>query len=262
MSSSSLTETITNINRDSGLSHNQMAYRLALMMEKFPPSSIQATPVLDSTARANIISEMRNTLSLSHNAQTTEEYRRSLKDKYLQEYRQKFGLGQAQTPLANNSTRVNNLIDERKKTFLRQMLQSKGRKLHEVDSPQPTKESENHEVAKKSLIPALMKIIVTRGQDTTDGRVYDGKAYRLQLLMQQGMQLLSVWRKNSNQSAFTAQKDDNSVDYKVTHNDLSNEETDKLINFDQKQRQQEQSPPQSQPQPEQNNPSLDGPEMD
>ncbi|MBD2505530.1 hypothetical protein [Anabaena azotica] len=261
MSSSLVSETITTINRDSGLSHNQMAYRLALMMEKFPPSSIQSTPVLDSAKRDNIISEMRNTLSLSHNAQTTEEYRRSLKDKYLQEYRQKFGLTQTEKTPLNNSTRVENLVNERKKTFLQQMLQSKGRKLHEVDSQQPTKESQNHEVVKKSLIPALMKIIVTRGIDTTDGRVYDGKAYRLQLLMQQGMQLLSVWRKNSNQSAFTAQKDDNSVDYKVTHNDLSNEETDKLINFDQKQRQQEQSqPPQSQPQQQQTSP--DGPEMD
>lgn len=267
MSSSSVTETITTINRDSGLSHNQLAYRLALMMEKFPPSSIQSTPVLDSAKRDNIISEMRNTLSLSHNAQTTEEYRRSLKEKYLQEYAQKFGLNKAEkTTQINNSTRVENLINERKKTFLQQILQSKERKLHEVANQQPSPvESEQNQAAKKSLIPALTNIIETKGKDTIGGggRIYEGIAYRLHLLMTEGMQRLNVWRKSDNQSAFSAYKIDGEEEYNIIHNHLDSQETQKLINFDIRQRQQQQQP-QSQPQsqPEQNNQTLDGPEMD
>ncbi|MBD2504999.1 hypothetical protein [Anabaena azotica] len=258
-----VTETITTINRDSGLSHNQMAYRLALMMEKYPPqASIQPNPVLDTKERDNIITEMRNTLSLSQNAQTTEEYRRSLKDKYLQEYRQKFSLVQAEKTPLNNSTRVDKLVAERKKTFLEKMLQSKGRNLPLVNRQQPTPvESEQNQTAKKSLIPALMNIIVTRGIDTNDGRVYEGNFYRLHLLMRQGMQRLNVWRKSDNQSAFSAYKVDGKEEYKVIHNNLSPQETQKLINFNIKQREQ-QSQPQPQPQPEQNNQSLDGPEMD
>ncbi|HEY9803854.1 MAG TPA: hypothetical protein V6D25_26160 [Leptolyngbyaceae cyanobacterium] len=263
MQSTSLMETISTINRDSGLSHNQMAYRLALMMEKIPPSSIQSTPVLDSAKRDNIISEMRNTLSLSHNAQTTEDYRRSLKEKYLKEYTQKFALAQAEKTPIFNSTRVENLIAERKKTFLEQMLQAKERKLPPSDRQQPTPvESEQNQAAKKSLIPALMNIVMTKGQDTVGGRIYEGIAYRLQLLMREGMQRLTVWRKSDNQSAFSAYKADGKEEYKIIHNHLDPQETQKLINFDtrvQQQQQQSSPPPQ---QPEQNNQSPEGPEMD
>ncbi|BAZ33817.1 hypothetical protein NIES4074_63310 (plasmid) [Cylindrospermum sp. NIES-4074] len=255
MQSSSVVETITTINRDSGLSNNQMAYRLALMIEKLPPSpSIQSTPALDTTERENIINEMRNTLSLTQNTKSTEDYRRSLQEKYYQEYEEKFGLGQPEkTPDMHNSTKVENLIAERKKTFLQQILQTKERKLPLVDSQQsPQVNSENHEAVKKSLIPALMNIIVARGQDTVGGRVYEGIAYRLQLLMREGMQRLSVWRKSDNQSAFSAYKADSSEEYKVIHNHLSTEETQKLINFDTRQQQQ----------PQQQERSHDGPELD
>lgn len=233
MQSSSVAQTITTINRDSGFSDNQMAYRLALMMEKYPLSqSIHSTPALDTTERENLIHQMRNTLDLSQNAQTTEEYRLSLKQKYYQEYAQKLGLDQADS-IEDNNSRVENLVNERKKTFLDQILQSQGRKLPLVEHQKPSpKETENNEVVKKSLIPALMNIIVTKGQDTIGGRVYEGMAYQLNLLMREGMQRLTVWRKSDNQSAFSAYKVDAKEEYKVIHNHLSPQETQKLINFD------------------------------
>lgn len=257
MQSSSVAETITIINRNSGFSDNQMAYRLALMMEKHPPSP-SITPALDPTQRENIIGEVRNTLSLTQNAQSTEDYRQSLKEKYYQEYTQKFGLNKSEeTPdIEDNSTRVEDLINEKKKTFLQQILETKGRKLPFVDSQQSKSlESENDEVAKKSLIPALMNIIVTKGQDTIGGRVYEGMAYQLNLLMREGMQRLTVWRKSDNQSAFSAYKVDDNDEYKVIHNHLSPQETQKLINFDIRVQQQ-------QPQQQQNERSSDGPELD
>lgn len=258
MQSSSVAQTITIINRNSGFSDNQMAYRLALMMEKHPPSP-SITPALDPTQRKNIISDVRNTLSVSQNAQTTEEYRLELKQKYYQEYAQKFSLNKSEeTPDIDNSTRVEDLIDEKKKTFLQQILKTKGRKLPFVDSQQSKSvETENNEVVKKSLIPALMNIIVTKGQDTIGGRVYEGMAYQLNLLMREGMQRLTVWRKSDNQSAFSAYKAGVSEEYKVIQNNLSPQETQKLIEFDQKQRQQQQLPQQ-----QQNEQSPDGPELD
>ncbi|MCL6755204.1 hypothetical protein KBT16_31225 [Nostoc sp. CCCryo 231-06] len=259
MQSSSVAQTITIINRNSGFSDNQMAYRLALMMEKYPPlsQSIHSTPALDTTGRENLIHQMRNTLSVSQNAQTTEEYRRSLKQKYYQEYVQKFGLSQTeQIPDMDNSTRVENLIAERKKTFLEQILQSQGRKLPLVDyQTSKPKESENHEAAKKSLIPALMNILMTKGQDTVSGRIYEGISYRLNLLMREGMQRLTVWRKSDNQSAFSAYKVDGKEEYNIINNHLSPQETQKLINFDIRQQQEQQ-------QPQQNERSPDGPELD
>ncbi|MDZ8066217.1 MAG: hypothetical protein RMY64_11350 [Nostoc sp. DedQUE08] len=260
MQSSSVAETITIINRNSGFSDNQLAYRLALMMEKHPPSP-SITPALDPTQRENIIGEVRNTLSVSRNAQSTEDYRQSLKEKYYQEYAQKFGLNKSEeTPDTDNSTRVEDLINEKKKTFLQQILETKGRKLPFVDSQQSKSvETENNQVIKKSLIPALMNIIVTKGQDTIGGRVYEGMAYQLNLLMREGMQRLTVWRKSDNQSAFSAYKVDDKEEYKVIHNHLSPQETQKLINFDIRvQQQQQQRPPQQQ----QNERSPDGPELD
>lgn len=126
-----VSSSITTINRDSGLSDNQLAYRLALMMEKYPPSpSITPTPALDTTERESIMAEMRNTLSLTQNAQSAEDYRQSLKEKYLKEYAQKFGLNKSeQTTDISKSTRVENLIAQKKKTFLQEILQSKERKL-------------------------------------------------------------------------------------------------------------------------------------
>lgn len=264
MQSSSVSQTISLINRDSGFSDNQMAYRLALMMEKYPPSpQIQSIPTLDITERENLIDEVRNTLSVSQNAQTTEDYRRTLKEKYLKEYAQKFGLNKPeQTPDMDNSTRVANLIAEKKKTFLQEILQSKERKLPLVNNQTSIpKESENHEAAKKSLIPALMNILVTKGQDTIGGRIYEGISYRLNLLMREGMQRLVVWRKSDNQPAFSAYKVDGKKEYKILHNNLSPEETQKLINFDMRVQQQQQQLPLP-PQQQQNDRSPDAPELE
>ncbi|ABA24740.1 conserved hypothetical protein (plasmid) [Trichormus variabilis ATCC 29413] len=263
MQSNLVSETITTINRDSGLSQNQMAYRLALMMERYPPSSIQSTPALDPTERSNIMAEMKNTLSLSHNARSNEDYRQSLKEKYLKEYAQKFGLNKPeQIPNMDNSTRVKNLIAEKKKTFLQEILQSKERKLPLVNNQTFTpKDNENHEEAKKSLIPALMNILVTKGQDTVGGRIYEGISYRLNLMMREGMQRLVIWRKSDNQSAFSAYKVDAKEEYKILHNNLSPEETQKLINFDMRVQQQQQQLP-SPPQQQQNDRSPDGPELE
>lgn len=267
MQSSSVVETISSINnRNSGYSDNQLAYRLALMMEKFPPSEIP-TPVLDTQERSHIIVQMRNTLSISQNAQSTEDYRRSLKEKYLKEYNQKFGLSQGkgeQTPSISNSTRVENLIAEKKKKFLQEILETKGRKLPLTSHQQPTPvESEQNEAAKKSLIPALMNILMTKGQDTVAGRVYEGISYRLNLLIREGVQRLSVWRKSDNQTAFSAYKVDGKEEYNVIQNNLSAEETQKLINFENRQRQQSQS---QQPQPfqqqEQSPQNDNGPSME
>ncbi|WP_414756335.1 hypothetical protein [Anabaena sp. CCY 9910] len=256
-----VSSSITIINRDSGLSDNQLAYRLALMMEKYPPSpSITPTPALDTTERESIMAEMRNTLSLTQNAQSAEDYRQSLKEKYLKEYAQKFGLNKPeQTTDISKSTRVENLIAQKKKTFLQEILQSKERKLPFVDHQTSTpKQSENHEVAKKSLIPALMNILMTKGQDTIGGRIYEGISYRLNLMMREGMQRLTVWRKSDNQTAFSAYKVDSKEEYNVVHNNLSPQETQKLINFDMRQQQQQKSPPQQQ----QNDHSSDGPELE
>jgi hypothetical protein len=263
MQSNLVSETITTINHDSGLSDNQLAYKLALMMEKYPPSP-SITPALDTTERESIMAEMRNTLSLSQNAQSTEDYRQSLKEKYLKEYTQKFGLAQAEKTQLDNSTRVKNLIAEKKKTFLQEILQSQERKLPLVDNQTSTpKNNENHEEAKKSLIPALMNILVTKGQDTIGGRIYEGISYRLHLMMREGMQRLLVWRKSDNQTAFSAYKVDGKEEYNVVHNNLSPEETQKLINFDMRQQQQQQQQqPLSPPQQQQNDRSPDGPELE
>ena len=100
-----------------------------------------------------------------------------------------------------------------------------------------------------------MNIIVTKGQDTIGGRVYEGMAYQLNLLMREGMQRLTVWRKSDNQSAFSAYKVDAKEEYKVIHNHLSPQEIQKLINFDIRVQQQQQQPPQKEQSP-------DGPELD
>ncbi|MBD2535875.1 hypothetical protein H6G97_43705, partial [Nostoc flagelliforme FACHB-838] len=87
--------------------------------------------------------------------------------------------------------------------------------------------------------------------------VYEGMAYQLNLLMREGMQRLTVWRKSDNQSAFSAYKVEEEEGYKVIHNHLSPQEIQKLINFDTRV-QQQQSPSQQQ----QNEQSPDGPELD
>lgn len=193
-SSNSLQETVSTINRDSGISNNMMAYRLALIMEKHS-SQLQSTTTLDASERENLQGELRT--ALSQKAQSTEDYRQNLKQKYYTEYLEKFGVTQQSSvaPQQDNSTRVENLIADKKKTFLQQIFESGEQKLplgQRVKTPDIVPEvipKENNvspvidELAEKSLIKAVMRTVMTMGKDTEQGRIYEGIAYRLQLFI-------------------------------------------------------------------------------
>lgn len=253
-SSNSLQETVSNINCDSGISNNMMAYRLALFLEKHPPS-LQSTTTLDASERENLQSELRTTLS--QNLQNIENYRQNLKQKYYTEYLEKFAVTQQSsvTSQPDNSVRVENLIAQKKNTFLQQIFESGvqklplGQRVSKEEKEQRTgsqaqkninKSRENNvspaiNIAEKSLIKAVMRTVMTMGKDTEQGRIYEGIAYRLQLFIKEGMQLLSVHRKTGNpETAFTAYKDD-SNEFKITQNNLSYSETNRLIAFDKQQ---------------------------
>ena len=259
-SSNSLQQIISTINRDSGISNNMMAYRLALIMEKHS-SQLQSITTLDASKRENLQGEMKT--ALSQNTQSTEDYRQNLKQKYYAQYLDKFGVTQ-ESPIApqqDNSTRVENLIAQKKQTFLQKMFEAGqhelplGQKSSSVDnSINKTPETIQHEnnissgigkLAEKSLIIAVMRTVMTMGKDTENqGRIYEGIAYRLQLFIKEGMQLLTVNRKTDNpETAFTAYKDD-SNEFQITQNNLSHSEANRLIAFD-KQQTEFQSKPQS-----------------
>lgn len=250
-SSNSLQQTVSTINRDSGISNNMMAYRLALIMEKYS-SQLESITTLDASERENLQGEMRT--ALSKNAQSTEDYRQNLKQKYYAQYLDKFGVTQ-ESPIASqqdNSTRVENLITQKKQTFLQKMFEAGKHELplgqkfisvsNSINKTPETIQPENNissgigKLAEKSLITAVMRTVMTMGKDTENqGRIYEGIAYRLQLLMKEGMQLLSVHRKTGNpETAFTAYKDD-SNEFKITQNNLSYSETNRLIAFDKQQ---------------------------
>ncbi|MBE8989571.1 hypothetical protein [Nostoc sp. LEGE 12450] len=257
-SSNSLQETVSNINRDSGISNNMMAYRLALFLEKHPPS-LQSTTTLDASERENLQSELRTTLS--QNLQNIENYRQNLKQKYYTEYLEKFAVIQQSSVISqpDNSARVENLIAQKKNTFLQQIFESGvqklplGQRVSKEEKEQRTgsqaqkninKFRENNvspaiNIAEKSLIKAVMRTVMTMGKDTEQGRIYEGIAYRLQLFIKEGMQLLSVHRKTGNpETAFTAYKDD-SNEFQITQNNLSYSETNRLIAFDKQQTRQQ-----------------------
>lgn len=253
-SSNSIQETVSTINRDSGISNNMMAYRLALIIDK-RSSQLQSTTILDASERENLQGELRT--ALSQNAQNLEDYRQNLKQKYYTEYLDKFGITQELSipPQSDNSTRVENLIADKKKTFMQQIFESGAQKLplgQRVKTPDIVPEvipKENNvsqvpdELAEKSLIKAVMRTVMTMGKDTENqGRIYEGMAYRLQLFIKEGIQLLSVNRKTGNpETAFTAYKDD-SNEFAVTQNNLSHEETNRLITFDKQQTVQQPKP--------------------
>lgn len=254
-SSNSLQETVSTINRDSGISNNMMAYRLALIMEKHS-SQLQSITTLDASERENLQGEMKTVLS--QNAQSTEDYRQNLRQKYYTEYLNKFAVTQQSsiTSQPDNSARVENLIAQKKNTFLQQIFESGVQKLplgqrvskDEREQEALSKEENNinksrennvspaiDKIAEKSLIKAVMRTVMTMGKDTEQGRIYEGIAYRLQLFIKEGMQLLSVHRKTGNpETAFTAYKDD-SNEFQITQNNLSHLETNRLIAFDKQQ---------------------------
>ncbi|MFN6568197.1 hypothetical protein [Dendronalium sp. ChiSLP03b] len=250
-SSTSTISSIRAVNRDSGLSNNIMVYRLALLLEQHP-FPLQSTTTLLTTERESLIAQLQTTLS--QNALTVEDYRQTLKNKYYEEYLNKFG--GVQQSQQDNSSRVGNLIEKKKQTFLQQMFSAGQHNLpleqssnyqssdkdKEVIQPEPSSTQEN-ETLKQSLIPAVMNTIMTMGKDTTNtGRVYNGIVYRLQLLFKEDIQFLNVNRKTDppNAIAFSAYKDE-SNEFKITENNLSHPETLRIIAFDKQQRQQSQA---------------------
>ena len=231
MQSTDVRESIASINRNSGISNNMMAYRLALMMEKVPQSTVQSPIELDSQSRQNLEDKLRNILTTS--TQNIEDYRLQLKNKYLAEYSQKFGVTQSETPVTeqpNNFSRVENLITQRKHIFLQSMI-AQGSKANLTPLTSP---NEGDEFSKKALIPAVVQTIIAKGQDTkNEGRVYEGVFYRLQLLIKEGIQFINVNRKTqSNQKAFAAYKD-HTNEFTITSNNLSTEEAQKIVAFNQ-----------------------------
>lgn len=250
-SSNLLQETVSTINRDSGISNNMMAYRLALIMDKHS-SQLQSTTTLDASERENLQGELRT--ALSQKAHNIENHRQNLKQKYYAEYLEKFGVTQqlSVAPQQDNSTRVENLITQKKQTFLQKMFEAGQHELplgqksisvsNSINKTPETIQPENNissgigKLAEKYLITAVMRTVMTMGKDTENqGRIYEGIAYRLQLFLKEGMQLLSVNRKTGNlETAFTAYKDD-SNEFQITQNNLSHEEANRLIAFDKQQ---------------------------
>jgi hypothetical protein len=239
MQSTDVRETIASINRGSGISNNMMAYRLALMMERVPQTTVQSPIELDSQLRQNLEDNLRSILTKS--TQNTEDYRQQLKNKYLAEYSQKFGVTQTEEPLTeqpNNFSRVENLITQRKHIFLQQMIAQRESNANLTPSTpanqEVNKQYQGDDFSKKSLIPAVVQTIIAKGQDTkNEGRVYEGVLYRLQLLIQEGIQFINVNRKTqSNQNAFAAYKD-HTNEFTITSNNLSTEEAQKIVAFNQ-----------------------------
>ncbi|MBD2511195.1 hypothetical protein H6G91_28750 [Nostoc muscorum FACHB-395] len=238
MQSTDVRETIASINRNSGISNNMMAYRLALMMEKVP-HPVQSPVELDSQSRQNLEDKLRNILTKS--TQNIEDYRLQLKNQYLAEYSQRFGVTQSETPVTeqpNNFSRVENLITQRKHIFLQQMMAQRESNANLTPSTpanqEVNKQHQGDDFSKKSLIPAVVQTIIAKGQDTkNEGRVYEGVLYRLQLLIKEGIQFININRKTqSNQKAFAAYKD-HTNEFTITSNNLSNEEAQKIVAFNQ-----------------------------
>ncbi|MCC5612235.1 hypothetical protein LC612_37330 [Nostoc sp. CHAB 5834] len=239
MQSTDVRETIASINRGSGISDNMMAYRLALMMERVPQTTVQSPIELDSQSRQNIEDNLRNILTKS--TQNTEDYRQQLKNKYLAEYSQKFGGSQNEKTVPeqpNNFSRVENIITQRKHIFLQQMMAQRELNANLTPSTpanqEVNKQHQGDDFSKKSLIPAVVQTIIAKGQDTkNEGRVYEGVIYRLQLLIKEGIQFINVNRKTqSNQKAFAAYKD-HTNEFTITSNNLSTEEAQKIVAFNQ-----------------------------
>jgi len=239
MQSTDVRETIASINRGSGISNNMMAYRLALMMERVPQSTVQSPIELDSQSRQNLEDNLRGILTKS--TQNIEDYRQQLKNQYLAEYSQKFGVAQREktvTEQPNNFSIVENLITQRKHIFLQQMMAQGESNANSTPSTpanqEVNKQHQGDDFSKKSLIPAVVQTIIAKGQDTkNEGRVYEGVLYRLQLLIKEGIQFINVNRKNeSNQKAFAAYKD-HTNEFTITSNNLSTEEAQKIVAFNQ-----------------------------
>lgn len=227
-------ETINSINRVRGISNNMMAYRLSKIMQQAPKS----TPLIteNQTLRQERQEELSKLLSKSSTNQNLEDFRQNLKNRYYSEYLSKFEakLG-VESQKKDTPTRVERLIAEKKSQFL-QMQESKleekpdhnqSQAIPEIDSSLP----EQSQVTNKLLIPAMMGLVVAKGQNTDERtRLYEGVRYKLQLLMKEGMQFLSINRKDRKpEKAFSAYKNDQDSQFNILENNLTDEETQGII---------------------------------
>jgi hypothetical protein len=238
----SVIEKINSINTG-GISNNMMAYKLSLIMQQAKDKSI--TPTTNQETPQEHQQELTKLLSKSNHTHNIEEFRRKLKDKYYSEYLTKFESKlNTQPQEQDTSTRIERLIAEKKAQFL-PLQQSKLEALFEQPEQQPkqitstpdipstqyTHSPEQDETAKKFLIPAIMGIIVSHGQTADDdkSRIYEGVKYRLQLLIKEGMQFLSINRQDNNPGkAFSAYKDGNN-EFRILENNLTTQETQDLL---------------------------------
>ncbi|MCC2692819.1 hypothetical protein [Nodularia sp. LEGE 04288] len=230
-------ETINSINRVRGVSNNMMAYRLSLIMQQAKENS---TPLAteNQALPQERQEELTKLLSKSPTTQNLEDFRQKLKNRYYLEYLSKFEakLG-VELQKQDTPTRVERLIAEKKSQFL-QMQQSK---LEEKPDHNQSKASpkiysslpEQSEATNKLLIPAMMGLIVAKGQNTdARTRIYEGVRYKLQLLMKEGKQFLSINRKDRKpEKAFNAYKNDKNSQFKILENNLTEQETHGIIEF-------------------------------
>jgi hypothetical protein len=237
----SVIETINSINSGSGISNNMMAYKLSLIMQQAKDQPVLAE---DNQTSQEQKQELTKLLSKSNHTHNIEEFRRNLKNKYYLEYLTKFESKLNTQPQEQDaSTRIEKLIAEKKSQFL-PLQQSKLEALFEPEQPptpstatpeisstQYTHSPEKDETAKKFLIPAIMGIIVSHGQTADDdkSRVFEGVKFRLQLLIKEGMQFLSINRQDkSPEKAFNAYKDGNN-EFRILENNLTTQETQDLL---------------------------------
>ncbi|GEM_PF-1444925 len=253
-SQSLIRETIASVNRDSGVTNNMMAYRLSIVIEA---SGIKASGAsikpIDEQQRQNSQSDLRRILTT--NTQGIEQYRQDLKQKYLSEYLTNFGATFDATQQSQEmkpvevSSRVDELIASRKDAFIQKIIESskevkptsissvnKSDVNRQPEAVQPDKSrlSQPDEVTKKTLIPAVLETIIAKGENTPNGRSYEGVFYKLQLLIEKGKQLVNIERKNEQngeREAFLAYKDSTNNEFTITKNNLSSEEVQTLITF-------------------------------
>jgi hypothetical protein len=250
-SQSLIRETIASVNRDSGVTNNMMAYRLSIVIEA-SGASIKPNAIIDEQQRQNSQSELRKILTT--NTQGIEQYRQDLKQKYLSEYLTNFGATfdatqQSQEMKPVEVSRVDKLIASRKDAFIQEIIESskevKPTSISSVNKsdvnrqPEAVQADKSHlsqpdEVTKKTLIPAVLETIIAKGENTPNGRSYEGVFYKLQLLIEKGKQLVNIERKNDQngeREAFLAYKDSTNNEFTITKNNLSPEEVQTLITF-------------------------------
>ncbi|MBE9052761.1 hypothetical protein IQ243_20500 [Nostocales cyanobacterium LEGE 11386] len=236
----SVIEKISSINR-SGISNNMMAYRLSLLMRQAQDKSI-TTATENQVLTQERQEELSGLLSQSPLNQNIEDFRQKLKEKYYLEYlnrfESKFSIEKQETKSQQDTpTRIERLISQKKLEFSK-IQQSKLEKLdpnnQKTSAEIPTRSPEQDESTKKLLVPAIMGLVVAKGQNTDERtRIYEGVRYKLQLLMKEGMQFLSINRNGKPEKAFSAYKDEKNTEFRILENNLTDQEAKGIIEFNQ-----------------------------